>query len=592
MARPRALRVLALLSIPAVSSAIYVRSAAACGGLYIEHDKPYYEPPKPQNVPSVKEVPFEPKNDPSLVVFDEDRGVEHLVRDIRFDRAAKNVAILVPVPAKAKVHGVERSPFEALAAVAPFGSENAPQKKIDSVAKKPAADLGDVAVEKIGSFTVTMLPASDTAKVDAWLKENGANDTNGLREWMAHYSALGFHYAAFHYSSPGDEWSTGVTTETVRLTFETNVPYLPYREVRDDLASYGDERRGDLWVIAKSAHRPVGSRTAWSGDVKLAEPFLDGGVHRVDSSTLASLLADLAPSLDSRGLVVQTFRDKKSDRRGFGDVLLVPQEGGEHVALGPRRFVGDPFPPAAKSIDSEWATAHTRHLAILDPRLEVASKPTIPPKSEPVAAGTDDSKPPWRVVGASAGAILALIFSAAVRRRRMRIGALGCASLFVIGCAATLGDNHALPTAATPAIDRYDDRERALFAVLDGHHDDIGVDAAEPFSRASYRMAIRAQFQAVRLCYQSVFGRDRGTVEMLVRVNTDGSVAAANLVGGTLESAAVATCVTKQVEQASFPKADEPVTLRYAVDLGVETIYTPGYMVRGGRKMPLGFQAY
>jgi len=32
--------------------------------------------------------------------------------------------------------------------------------------------------------------------------------------------------------------------------------------------------------------------------------------------------------------------------------------------------------------------------------------------------------------------------------------------------------------------------------------------------------------------------------------------------------------------------------LRYAVDLGVETIYTPGYMVRGGRKMPLGFQAY
>jgi hypothetical protein len=595
MALSRTLRVLALVAVPVAGSALFVRPASACGGLYTE--EPTFVPPKPQNVPSVKEVPQEPNGDPSLVVFDESRGVEHLVREIRFDRARRNFAFLVPVPSKPKVGAIEHSPFAALSGYLPFDPKS-PRAALntDNAGTKGAlaVDASDVTVEKVGSFTVTMLAASDTNKVDAWIKENQANDSSGLREWMAHYSSLGFHYAAFHYQSPGDEWSTGVTTETVRLTFETKVPFLPYREVRDDVALGGDERRSDLWVIAKRAHRPIGSRSSWSGEVSLADPFLAGGTRRVNGAELASVLGDVAPLLPSEELVVQSFRDRKSDRRGFGDVLLAPRDKGEHVVLGSPRFVGDPFPPAAREIDDGWARERARYLAVLDSRLESAPK-KVEPASPSIAANAEENQapggPPWRIVGASAGAVLALILSAAVRRRRVRIGALGCASLFVVGCAASLGDHGAASkVGATPAIARYDDREQGLLAVLDGHHDWVDVDAVEPFARETYRAAIRANFLRLRQCYEPVFRRDSGTVEVRIRINADGSVAAANLAGGTLSTAAVATCVATQIAQVSFPQSAEPVTMRYAVDLGVETIYTPGYMHY--RRMPLGFQAY
>ena len=204
---------------------------------------------------------------------------------------------------------------------------------------------------KVGRFTAFVLSASDAAGLSSWLSRNGFVRTPETDAWLAHYVKLGFFYVAMRYEpSPGAKGKT--TSETVRISFDSPLPYYPYLEPDPPGGKASARPRLlEIWLASTRDFVPVAPRsrekTEW------VRPFLSGSVYTSGvRSTLASAVE--AALLPAGRLRLQRFADQKRSRIGFGDVVFVPasaDDGGPPPeALRPFAETLDPahaLPPAA-----------------------------------------------------------------------------------------------------------------------------------------------------------------------------------------------------------------------------------------------------
>jgi hypothetical protein len=213
-----------------------------------------------------------------------------------------------------------------------------------------------------------VLAATDPKALAKWLEENKLQTTPETEAWLAHYVKLRFHYVAFRYeptAAKSDE--KRLVSEAVRISFSTPVPYYPYLEpTREDALP---ERVLALWLVARDPMVPVAARREGDGAIHYKRPFRAGrryaamGDTRVKEAVgakLAALLPEGATSTDplralepgEKLLTVQTFEDQKTSRKGWGDVLFVPEKPEE--------------------IDEATAAKRRALLGLLDPALEGA----------------------------------------------------------------------------------------------------------------------------------------------------------------------------------------------------------------------------
>src|SRR5262249_25597336 len=139
-----------------------------------------------------------------LIIQDGASGTEHFVREVRFDRAADTFGFVVPTPASPELAKVSSPPWAILEKAFPF--EPPPQQPAThSKGAKGARGLDSnaavsvVSVQRIGSFTATVLTATDATALDKWLADNGVALPPGGKEWLAHYVGLKFFFTAFKY---------------------------------------------------------------------------------------------------------------------------------------------------------------------------------------------------------------------------------------------------------------------------------------------------------------------------------------------------------------------------------------------------------
>ena len=190
-------------------------------------------------------------------------------------------------------------------------------------------------VSKVGSFTAFTLAAEDEKALAGWLGDNGFASTPEADVWLAHYVRMRFFYVAMRYDPPSKvdarPASTSVTSETLRISFKTPVPYYPYFEPRAQPLASGEmspARLLELWVaspmeVTPIAARTVGTRTSW------VRPMQQGLASIVPGEATAEVLRaalgdELHCLLPAGPLVVQTFQDQKYSREGYGDVLFAP----------------------------------------------------------------------------------------------------------------------------------------------------------------------------------------------------------------------------------------------------------------------------
>lgn len=181
----------------------------------------------------------------------------------------------------------------------------------------------------MGSFAAFVLSATDPGALTKWLGDNGFVSTPASAAWSERYVRRGFFFVALRFEPKlaKEKGAREQDSETLRITFETPVPYYPYEEpVRDDLSG---RRALALWLVSASAKVPVALSTTDGGYVR---PFREGS-KRFDAVPQDALRAvvgdavwrDVAPK-HGGPLTVQVFEDQKLRRDGFGDVLMLPAQ--------------------------------------------------------------------------------------------------------------------------------------------------------------------------------------------------------------------------------------------------------------------------
>jgi hypothetical protein len=318
--------------------------AEACGGFFV---------PRAGMLPSIAVERV-------LLVHDEDAGVEHFVRELAFANANQPFGFVVPTPSRPGVFRVDELPWGGLERAFPFEEKGkgSGQGFGSGHGRLGGAGVRVLEAKPLGSFAAYVLQATDGNAMKGWLDRNHFTTTPASAAWLERYVKLGFYFVALRYD-PGlhrakvEREGRNTSAETLRISFATPAPYFPYREPdRDDL---GKDRALALWLVTKGKPRVPVALVQEGDSLAYRRPWREG--HRqppVPASSLAHALGektwkDLA--LPGEGdWNVQVFEDQKHARRGFGDVLLVPEEPG--------------------ALDAAALEKHRALLPLLDPALE------------------------------------------------------------------------------------------------------------------------------------------------------------------------------------------------------------------------------
>jgi len=230
-----------------------------------------------------------------LITHDRATGQQHFIRQVSFRAGSERFGFVVPTPSRPKVAAVEKPPFDQLDASYPFhrpprafgrgggrlGSGSAPGKGVQVLE-----------VSKVGSFTAFVLTATDDKALAKWLKDNELVATPRANAWLSHYVASQFFFVAMRYDPPAtapQEADAKVTAETIRISFQTPLPFYPYLEPENAEPNPAAERAIELWLLTRHAAIPVSLLRQDEG-ARWVRPFRGGSAYQVTKAQLERML--------------------------------------------------------------------------------------------------------------------------------------------------------------------------------------------------------------------------------------------------------------------------------------------------------------
>lgn len=320
----------------------------------------------------------------TLIVFDEAKQREHFVREVAFRRTSEPFGFVVPTPSRPEVAKVASSPFGRLRAAFAFEEPGEGLGFGGGIGRLGGGGASRgvtvLDVKRVGSFTAFVLAADDEAALGRWLDENGFVTSKEAEPWLRHYVARRFFFVAMRYEPPAGAAAGptseperavdpladppasppgSTTSETIRISFDTPLPYYPYFEPdRPAGTDGGDGRLLEVWLVTKGLHAPVAARRTGEGAITWSRPMAEGRRYApATRSTLEDALDAEKGLLGAGELTVQRFMDQKTSRAGWGDVVFVPR--------------------APVTGDAARRARLRRFVSTLDPSL-----PPVPPGSE------------------------------------------------------------------------------------------------------------------------------------------------------------------------------------------------------------------
>ena len=382
----------------------------------------------------------------TLIAWDRATRVEDFVREARFARTTEPFGFVVPVPGKPEVAKID-SPFPALRKEYPYhvstprsrsgGSKAGGAGGGGKAAEPPPLEV--LSVQRVGSFDVTTLRATAVTALDEWLATNGFELTEGAKPWLAYYVTLHFYFVAFKYAGAAEGAADGMTSETVRIRFETGAPFYPYLEPETPRGTpLPNERMLAVWLVTQDPMLPIVTHTR-GGEWTWQTPWESTPA----TSALTANFLSRIPAVEStfpiraKNVWVQPYLDLRTSRVNLGDAVFGYR--GSH------------------DLNADDVAALRPLLPALDARIAPAPLDAegTSAKRRGCSAGADAE-------GAQTSLVLFLVgigLTMIVLRRRRTGGAIAIAALGLAG-ASTVG----CQKRATVA----DEKERAVVELLSG----------------------------------------------------------------------------------------------------------------------------
>jgi hypothetical protein len=89
-----------------------------------------------------------------------------------------------------------------------------------------------------------------------------------------------------------------------------------------------------------------------------------------------------------------------------------------------------------------------------------------------------------------------------------------------------------------------------------------------PDKQADVYLVLQQRDASARRCYQDVLNEKKtrefkGTVTILLSLNTNGTASAVKIMSSTLNNKDVETCLAQTIKEFEFPKVDRPGDIQY-----------------------------
>jgi hypothetical protein len=218
----------------------------------------------------------------AIIIWDSAAKTQHFIRRASFRTKAKDFGFLVPTPTIPKLEEADDDAFRLL------GKITAPEVVHHSVPRgRPiamaASPVTVIATANVAGYDATILEATDADALNRWLGDHGYASSPELVEWFKPYLEQKWKISAFKIAR--DEKEDTVSTRSVRMSFQTDKPFFPYREPvaqgrnRDD----SNDRLLRVYFLAEARYGgALGADTEWRSRTVWSE--------RIDQDSRAELL--------------------------------------------------------------------------------------------------------------------------------------------------------------------------------------------------------------------------------------------------------------------------------------------------------------
>jgi hypothetical protein len=186
----------------------------------------------------------------ALIIWDEKTKTEHFIRRGTFHTRLPYFGFLVPSPSQP---ALAEAPDDLFTQFEDWTKpevivqtirrpRNSAMKFSRSLAPGEAAPLPTAPnvqvldMQQVAGYDAVVLKANDAKKLKEWLEEHGYVTRPDLEKWLEPYIKAGWIITAFQIGKEGDQPGTGKSTQSVRMTFQTDRPFYPYAEPADQRA--------------------------------------------------------------------------------------------------------------------------------------------------------------------------------------------------------------------------------------------------------------------------------------------------------------------------------------------------------------------
>lgn len=245
-----------------------------------------------------------------LVVWDASHHTEHFVRHMSFRDASHDFGFLVPTPSRPELAEANDSLFSSLfqlyhralrrRAIESDHLTNGP------IAAAAAAPVQVLEHRQVAGLDATVLSASDSNALAAWLSAHHYQSTPALAQYLEPYVRQHWIVTAFRFDPGAGNAAFG--TRALRMTFHADRPFFPYAEPPD-----APTVPGRIFRISVISNERVEGR--------VGERVWTARTGYAGQPALTSLASDLPSGALSGSTWLTTFQEDNS-RRGRDDLFF------------------------------------------------------------------------------------------------------------------------------------------------------------------------------------------------------------------------------------------------------------------------------
>ena len=196
----------------------------------------------------------------NIVIWDPATKTEHFVRNAEFFTEAKDLGFIAPSPTEPELAEASKEAFDTLARLEPPRAMEDAAKDDRPTEAATGGPVSVIRVQDVAGYRATVLRATDSAALAAWMKQNGYRTTPAIEKWTEFYISKDWYLTAFKVQAKEGEAATGV----VRMTFKTEKPFNPYY-VPSDNVGRGRPSPLMLFFVAPGRFKgTVGDSGAWA----------------------------------------------------------------------------------------------------------------------------------------------------------------------------------------------------------------------------------------------------------------------------------------------------------------------------------------